>query len=484
MLNVEPIVPDLTPTAGASRRPRKLTWLPQHAGADDGLRSRLEEVAALPFVEHVLALPDLHQKAGMEVPSSLSIRTRGMVVPEFTSVAVNDGMGVIVTDLHRDAFDADSVRRFFHAIARHAASSPLDTNRYSLSAADLRACLTTGARAAVRRYELPGTWLDRFEDGGCVADWPGGEPRVEETVPWLMLRHHATRSEMGLNFGGNHFLEVQEVEWVRDPEQAARWGLRTGQVVVMYHLGPGTFGGTLLHHLNRRLKTARARVPLYFASKLLFHYVQRLRTGRLGEKWALHFRRNDLTPLATDSEAGRFFHRALTLATNAGSAYRMATVRAVMDGLAETLGPGVRCDLLCDVSHNGIQFEPGANGGTWTARHNACRLAEGRAAIVAGDADVPSYLAIGGSPEATGIDSYDHGAGHLIAGARRAGRLVPATGQSTRLRMTRGRNARIVSESNLPLRGAEPIEQLMDRFEANGAMRPVVRLRPIATLKN
>ena len=62
-----------------------------HSSAE--IDARLAEVAALPFVTSVLGLPDRHQKGSMEVPSSIGIATRGVVVPEFTSVAVNDGMG-------------------------------------------------------------------------------------------------------------------------------------------------------------------------------------------------------------------------------------------------------------------------------------------------------------------------------------------------------------------------------------------------------
>src|SRR5207249_349907 len=82
------------------RAPRgRLTLLSCGEGAPEPLLAKLEAIASQPFVQHVLALPDLHQKANAEVPSSLAVVTRGVVVPEFTSVAINDGMGVVVTDL-------------------------------------------------------------------------------------------------------------------------------------------------------------------------------------------------------------------------------------------------------------------------------------------------------------------------------------------------------------------------------------------------
>ena len=125
-----------------------------------------------------------------------------------------------------------------------------------------------------------------------------------------------------------------------------------------------------------------------------------------------------------------------------------------------------------------------AGGVHWTARHNACRLVAGAPTIVAGSADVPSYLGLGLEPGASAIDSYDHGAGHLIENMRIAGALQPAEGYTTRFRMNRGRNARITHAKRVALQRAEPIERLMKCFETHGAMRAVARLRPIATLKN
>ena len=40
---------------------------------EPSVESNLDKVAALPYVESVLALPDVHQKAKMEVPSSIAI---------------------------------------------------------------------------------------------------------------------------------------------------------------------------------------------------------------------------------------------------------------------------------------------------------------------------------------------------------------------------------------------------------------------------
>ncbi len=451
---------------------------------DPALSGRLEEIARLPYVNSVLALPDVHQKAKMEVPSSLAISTRGVIVPEFTSPDVNDGMGVVITSLRAEDLTPSRIDRFFRHVCRHSAANFFDRNRYSLSVSDLLAAMREGAPGVLGRYGMDASVLDAFEGGGRVALNGGAHDAVRQAVPLQLLPTPFSRSEMGLNFGGNHFLEIQAVDRIEDQAVARRWGLEAGQVVVMYHLGPGPFSGTLLHHYSRRTKLRSERVPLFMLSKLLFHFLQRGGHGDWGRAWSLYFRQNGWTPFPVDSKEGELLRSAIALAMNFGYAYRLATVRAVMDGLGEAIDAGVRTRLLCDVAHNGIWEETHDGVPTWVARHNACRLETGKPTLVAGSYDVPSYLGIGGEGAQGRWHSYDHGAGNLIDHYRSAGALRPAAGEVVRLKMSRGRSAQVLSRREVPMSSAEPIERLMDGLERHDVMRRAVRLRPLGNLKN
>jgi len=472
------IAPDAHLAAG------KLTRVGLGERVPPAIFERLEEIARLPYVERVLALPDVHWKEQMEVPSSISIATRNVVVPEFTSAAVNDGMGVVRTSLRESDVTPERMARFFTGINAHSAAHFFDTNRYSISSDELRRAVTAGAAGLVPRYGLPESVLDRFEDGGRVPDRGDGPVSLGEVVPLPLLATRFSRSEMGLNFGGNHFLEVQVVDEILDAEVAARWGFERGAVVVMYHLGPGPFGATLLHHYSRRLKLPASRVPMFMLSKLLFHYVQRAGRGNLTRKWDLHFRFNQRTPLVAQSEEGRLLREALAMAINFGYGYRLATLRAILDGLRESIAPDVQAELFCDISHNGVSERHTESGIECVARHNACRLESGAPTIVAGSYDVPSYLGIGSERIDARLDSYDHGAGHLIDRYRETDRLPPAAGVVERFRMTRGRDARVLRHDRAPVRSADPIERLMECFEQRRMMRAVIRLRPLGNLKN
>jgi tRNA-splicing ligase RtcB len=478
-----PHAPSENGAAAAHAREGKITRIALDA-IPPRIDERLEQIAGLDFVERVLALPDVHWKAQMEIPSSISIATRDVVVPEFTSAAVNDGMGVVRTSLRESDMTPERLARFFTGVNAHSAAHFFDTNRYSISARDLRRVLVDGAQGLFGRYGFDASVLSRFEDGGRVPDLDGPRGSLADVVPRPLLASRFSRSEMGLNFGGNHFLEVQVVDEVLDPVAASRWGFERGAVVVMYHLGPGPFGATLLHHYSRRLKLQTSRVPLFLLSKLLFHYVQRAGRGDMARKWDLHFRFNQRTPFPMDSEEGRLVRQALAMAINFGYGYRLATLRAIVDGLRENVASHVQAELFCDISHNGVAEHRTAAGIECVARHNACRLESGRPTIVAGAWDVPSYLGMAGHGSDPRLDSYDHGAGHLIETYRETNRLPETEGRVERFRMTRGRNARMVRHDQVPVRSSEPIDRLMDCFEQRGMMHPVVRLRPLGNLKN
>jgi O-antigen/teichoic acid export membrane protein/glycosyltransferase involved in cell wall biosynthesis/RNA-splicing ligase RtcB len=448
--------------------------------SDSGPLRELDTIAALPCVEAVLALPDLHLKPHMETPSSVAITTSGALVPEFTSVAVNDGMGVIVTDLDANDMTQARLTRLFARINSHAAANPLDANRYSLTRGDLTRALTQGGALAVRRYGLDLDVLRHIEWSGRFPT-PVAPGELDDIVPRVLQGSRAVRSEMGLNFGGNHFLEAQVVDRVIDPVAARAWGLAKGSVLFMYHLGPGPFSGTLLHHFTRREKLPRARALAFFASKLLFHYLQRSPV-RPAHKWSVHFRRNRWSVLAEGSEEAQLFQQALALAMNFGFAYRLTTVAAVRDALDEVLG--ARARLLTDVHHNGIAPETVDGRDVWVARHNACRLTPSQPAIIAGACDVPSYLALAAATPPAGLHSYDHGAGHLIERSRRHTARSQSGAHCVRVHMSRGRKGGVQSTEMLPLRSGQPIAELVECLERQALLRSVVRLRPIATLKN
>lgn len=478
-MSLEPLQQERAP----GRARNRLTVLPGDPAPVPGLSARLDELAALPWVEAVLALPDLHQKEKAEIPSSLAITTLDAIVPEFTSVAVNDGMGVLLTELEAQDITPERSLAVFRHMNEHAAKHVLDANRYSLSAAEMKRAALEGGPAGTAIYGHESALSDRMEWSGRVHVPEGGDP-WHDLVPALLKATSIGRCEMGLNFGGNHFLEMQVVDGIEDRARAGVWGLTANRVAVMYHLGPGPFGSILLHHFSRRHSLRGPRVPFYFLSKLLHHYASGERPGSMARRWELHFRKNGWTAFPPASEEGLRLRQAIAMATNFGYVYRMATIAAIRDALHAVFGQSVGVELLCDISHNSVVEEPWGDGTAWVARHNSCRVSPRAPAIIAGSHDVPSYIGCGSIDAPPELHSYDHGAGNVIDTWRAAGRLQATYRTTQRVRLERGRGGRVQARETMPVRTDAPVRELIDCLDRNNIVHPVARLRPIATLKN
>ena len=192
--------------------------------ADTGLIGRLgkgtegTDLAAPPVV-----LPDFCHKEKSEMPSSIAVATQGAIRPTLTDAALNCGMALVTLDVERP--NAAAVSDFYRQVVERFPSPP-NWNRDLTSAEVLRAA-TEGADFAAERYDLSDAELDRIEERGRMEiETLGGSRRAKKELPWV------TRQLGRLRFGSigpsTHFLELQEVEEVLDPEAAERLGIDDG----------------------------------------------------------------------------------------------------------------------------------------------------------------------------------------------------------------------------------------------------------------
>jgi tRNA-splicing ligase RtcB len=437
------------------------------------------EIGTLPYVDEVIQLPDIHFKKGMEAPSSIVVASK-RISPHLVSESINDGMGVVSTSLSVDDATEEKLTRFLAFLNRSGVKTKFAQGKYSWSTGDLRDACRDGAAAAVKRYDLDPSALDVIEDRGRATDHSFSDDDIDRLVPDLLIRSRLTRGEIGLNFGGNHFVEVQVVDEVVDPAGAATVGVDEGQLLVMYHLGPGPLGSMLSN-----LHAYRKRPPIhrklgYGAGRIAMH-------GPDGRAALDTFGR--LTPwlaVEPDSAEGRRLAATLALIKNYGFAYRMATVRAVGDGLKEVFGISeTDFRLVVDTSHNMLQPETIDGEERWVSRHNCCRPIPGLPGIVAGNNQVSSFITLGPDDVGTSLGGYDHGIGFILQLLAEQGNQPhdPRGLTSLRLEMRRGHEG-VLDRKEYPLLESDPLRETVSHLEAAGHTRGVAIARPLATLKH
>ncbi len=437
-------------------------------------------IESLPYVAKTLRLPDLHMKPGMEAPSSLVVASENVIVPHLVSESINDGMGLIATALDVEDLSPTGAAGILRWMNEAGAPSKATPSRYSWSSELLEAACRQGATPLLDHYRLDPSFVDAIEDAGRSETRDLTFDEFTSVVPGFLRRTRLTRSEIGLNFAGNHFLEVQAVDDVVDPATAQAWGLRPNQVVVMYHLGPGPLGSILSNLYAFRAKPQLHRKVGYAFFRNILHF----RRGRGHHRTFSAF--NRWLTLDPDSEQGKAYALALNVINNYGFAYRTASMAAVVDAVQEVAGADRDSNrLIVDMSHNMLGPETIDGNNYWVSRHNCCRPAPGFPGIVAGSHQVPSCLTIGPEGTDSKLSGYDHGVGFLIEQAQTNGGILndPRGHQIRRLSMTRG-TQQLHDEKVLPLLERSPLDDAMSILSAEGMTRPVAYLRPLATLKH
>ncbi len=454
------------------------------AADPQALASVRSRVAGADLAAPPVVLPDFHHKSKMELPSSVAVATRGTVRPDLTGSSVNCGMALIALD--SDDADPRAVDRFMRGV-RERYPYPTRGGK-ELTGREVLQAAEHGAEFATDRWGTPADDLERIEEGGRLdLERYGGMGRLRAELPGLAVQ--LARFRFGTVGPSNHFVEIQRVEEVLDPETAGRLGVREGQLTVQYHGGGGVLAGEIGRMFTRRKDYPREIKAVNLALKPLFH----LRTARswhqLRERLSLYFT-DGCPPIALDSDEGRRLMLANAAAMNYGFAFRVSTYASLRRLAAECFG-GATGRLVVDSPHNSIYEEPVGDGTGVVHRHNSCRAwtadmmapgttfaDTGQAVLLPGTNRTSSFLAVAGDDARASLYSACHGAGTVISDLVRRG-LSAEDPQGRSTQHYRYSDAAPATVTHYDDNG---VNAALDVLRRNGLVRPVARMRPLAVL--
>lgn len=453
--------------------------------ADETVLRRLEMGAVgLDLAAPPVVLPDFHHKRAMEMPSSIAVATVGTIRPTFTSSSVNCGMALIALDCDRPTERA--IGEFYRAV-KERYPYPTRGGR-ELTRDEVVASAVDGAMFAAERWGVDSSELERIEEGGRVdlEQWGGGA-RLRREIPALTWQ--LARLRFGTIGPSNHFVELQEVEEILDPEMAELLGVREGQVTLQYHAGGGVLTGEIGHLFQRRRDTARVMRAAMALQKPLFHLATSRSAAQLRERMRLYFAKG-CAPVELDSDEGQRLMLANAAAMNYGYAFRLATYGALRS-IAQRVFGGETGRLVVDSPHNSIYEEQVGGRRAVVHRHNSCRAfpssrmpegtvfaRTGQAVLLPGTHRTSSYLAVAGDRSADSLHSACHGAGTVIDQFEKDGRSVldPSGRDTLRFRYTDE------DPTRAPHLDDNGVNAAMSVLSSHRIVRPVARMRPFAVL--
>lgn len=206
-----------------------------HQIEKDQTLDQVANVATLPgLVGRSLAMPDAHQGYGFCIGGvAAADLEEGVISAGGVGFDINCGVRLLASSLTEDEVRPSLeplLNRLFHEI-------PCGTGRrgpLNLAQAELDQVLLEGAHWVVQQGYGHEEDLAHIEENGKM-------PKADASL----VSHRAKErghDQLGTLGSGNHFLEIQVVTEIFDPEVAARFGLHLSQIVVLMHSGSRGLG--------------------------------------------------------------------------------------------------------------------------------------------------------------------------------------------------------------------------------------------------
>jgi tRNA-splicing ligase RtcB (3'-phosphate/5'-hydroxy nucleic acid ligase) len=426
----------------------------------DASLEQLANGATLPgIVKAAMAMPDIHQGYGLPVGGVVATDARsGVVSPGAIGFDINCGVRLLKTSLRADDI-AGKMEPLVDALYQAIPTGVGSKGSLMLDPRALDGVLAAGARWAVEQGYGVGEDLGRIESEGSL---PGAAP--------ASVSAHARergKRQLGSLGSGNHFLEVQTVEAVYDPQAAGALGLSEGLVTVMIHTGSRGLG-----------------------HQVCTDYLDI--TGKALRRYGITVPDRQLACAPVDSEEARAYLGAMRAAANFAFANRQVLAHWTREVFARTLGvaPGdLGMSAVYDVAHNIAKEEEhevdGARRRLIVHRKGATRAFPGQPVLVPGDMGRYSYVLIG--TEAAMRETFGstcHGAGRLMSRtaavkAARGRRIGDELRQRGVLARATGRDA---LAEEMP-EAYKDVQDVVDVVHRLGISTRVVRLRPLAVIK-
>jgi tRNA-splicing ligase RtcB (3'-phosphate/5'-hydroxy nucleic acid ligase) len=475
-------------SASAIRPLNDVTWeIPRHGGmrvpgwifASERLLMKAEEDRAVVQVENVahlpgivrasMAMPDIHWGYGFPIGgvAATDVEEGGVVSPGGVGFDICCGVRLLssrftVSDFetHREGVMEQLARRIPRGIGKGA-----------IAGRELLAgVLERGAPAVLDAgYGIEGD-LERCEERGSSA---GADPgRISE------LALHRGQGQLGSLGAGNHFLEVQVVDRIVDPDAARVFGLAEGMITVMIHCGSRGLGHQTCQEQVKLMGPAMAEYGLVMPDR-------------------------QLACVPVRSPEGEAYLGAMAAAANFAWANRHVLAHETRHAFADALGISAEAtgmELVYDVAHNLAKLEHHQVGGEdrllCVHRKGATRafgpghpdLPEdlqrvGQPVFLPGSMGTASWV-LKGVPDNPAFDSAAHGAGrmmsrHAAKGVRRGGEVkdeLEARGISVRP----GSIRLLSEEADYAYKDVSEVARVC---EAAGLAGLVARLRPVGVVK-
>jgi tRNA-splicing ligase RtcB len=440
---------------------------------EDRAIEQVANVATLPgIVGAAMAMPDIHWGYGFPIGGvAATDGETGAISPGGVGFDIGCGVRLLRSDLSwKDV--QPRIRAVVDELGKRAPRGVGGKGRLSVPISDIDRVLTEGAKYPLSRGMGWDSDIEVTEDEGAIPNAQSGkvsERAKERGAP-----------QLGSLGAGNHFLEVQVVDQIRDRGAADVMNIFEGQVVVMIHSGSRGIGHqTCTDHLksiDRFMRELGIEVP-----------------------------DRQLACVPLDHHAAQDYLGAMDAAGNFAKANRQVLAHTVRESFASVFGREAKelgMDVVYDVSHNLAKMETyevdGVEKKLCVHRKGATRAFGphhpdvptryseiGQPVIVPGSMGTHSFLLVGGErSRQLSFGSTCHGAGRAMsrtqAKKQMSGQELKKQLESQGITLAKSHWKLLSEEAPYAYKDSA---EVVETCEGAGLSKIVARLRPVGVVK-
>ena len=427
-------------------------------------------VATLPgIVGPSLAMPDIHQGYGFPIGGVAAMDWEtGVVSPGGVGFDINCGVRLLTTSL-TEADVRPRLRDLVNQVFRDVPCGTGGEGPVKIDQKQLEQVLVEGAQWMVAQGYGDQRDAEFCEESG----------RLEGADPGAVSERAKQRGrpQLGTLGSGNHFIEVQYVEQIHDPEAARTMGLELGQAVVLVHCGSRGLGHQVCTDYLAQMGPAMKRYNITLPDR-------------------------QLACVPIQSPEGQAYLAAMRASANYAWANRQAILHFLRGAFCKVFGQDCRLSLVYDVCHNIAKRErhvvEGKKCDVLVHRKGATRAFPpghrdipgayrqiGQPVLIPGSMGTASWILVGaeGAMRET-FGSVCHGAGRLMS------RTAARKGRDAREVQKRLEEQGILvrSESRDGILEEVPeayknVDEVIEVVHDAGLARKVARFRPMGVIK-
>ena len=208
---------------------------------------QVKNMASLPgILKAAFAMPDMHQGYGFTIGGVAAFDSEtGIISPGGVGFDINCGVRLLTTSLTENQA-REKITEILDQLFKRIPCGVGRDAELKLDEDSLNQVMTKGAKWAVQNNYGNEDDLTHCESNGTL---PGAKPNA--VSPKAKARG---RKQVGTLGAGNHFLEIQYVDEIYQPEVAEKFGIKKGQVTVMIHCGSRGFGHQVCSDYLRRME--------------------------------------------------------------------------------------------------------------------------------------------------------------------------------------------------------------------------------------